>query len=233
MPDPGRSEDRRSLENGRGQTPATRADGPSACPGDSSHERGRVGASDNPWDMQQAAKSIRVRNAGEDLLPTARFSPTIFGVGLGHCPVPSRKRHAGCPHPNHAGAAGAVKRPVVPHAPTGEMRNRIDRQALGPDETRGDDARPDFGRDANSSLDPHPEEACAAAVSKGEAPIRERSDAVLRTAMGASGDVRATSFETPCFALRATQGSSDPMGGGWSGEVRIGFAEPSSLGGSR
>jgi hypothetical protein len=30
---------------------------------------GRVSASDNPWDMEQAAKSIRVRNAGDDLLP--------------------------------------------------------------------------------------------------------------------------------------------------------------------
>src|SRR4029453_5386786 len=30
---------------------------------------GRVGASDNPWDMEQTAKSIRVRNAGDDLLP--------------------------------------------------------------------------------------------------------------------------------------------------------------------
>ena len=40
------------------------------------------------------------------------------------------------------GAAGAVKRPVVPHALSGK-RNRNDRQALGPDGTRGDDACPD------------------------------------------------------------------------------------------
>src|SRR5262245_19900167 len=33
---------------GRGQTPATRADGPSACPGDSSPERGHVSESDAP-----------------------------------------------------------------------------------------------------------------------------------------------------------------------------------------
>ena len=57
----------------------------------------------------------RRRSASE-----ARFSSTIFGVGLGHCPCASRKRHAGCPHPNHAGAAGAANRPVVPHAPTGK-----------------------------------------------------------------------------------------------------------------
>ena len=178
MPDLGRSEDRRSLESGQGQTPATRADGPSACPGDSSHERGRVGASDNPWDMQQAAKSIRVRNAGEDLLPRPGSAQRSSALGWATARVP-RKRHAGCPHPTHAGAAGAVKRPVVPHAPTGEMRNRIDRQALGPDQTRGDDARPDFGRDANSSLDPHPEEACAAGRLEGRGPTS--GDAVLRT----------------------------------------------------
>ena len=118
MPDPRRSEDRRSLENGQGQTPATRADGPSACPGDSSHERGRVGASDNPWDMQQAAKSIRVRNAGEDLLPRPGSAQRSSALGWATARVP-RKRRAGCPHPTHAGAAGAVKRPVVPHAPTG------------------------------------------------------------------------------------------------------------------
>ena len=139
MPDPGRSEDRRSLENGRGQTPARRADGPSACPGDSSHERGRVGASDNPWDMQQAEKSIRVRNAGEDLLPRPGSAQRSSALGWTTARVPSRKRHAGCPHPNHAGAAGAVFRPVVPHAPTGK-KEQEDRRALGPDETRGDDA---------------------------------------------------------------------------------------------
>jgi hypothetical protein len=53
---------------GKGSTPVTRADGPSACPGDSSHERESIGKSDASWDMQQAAKSIRVRNAGVFLL---------------------------------------------------------------------------------------------------------------------------------------------------------------------
>lgn len=47
-----------------GETTAQRADGPSACPDDSSFERGDVGASSHPWDMEQAAKSIRVRSAG-------------------------------------------------------------------------------------------------------------------------------------------------------------------------
>ena len=61
----------------------------------------------------------RRRSASE-----ARFSSTIFGVGLGHCPCAAK---AACGLPacqTHAGAAGAVKRPVVPHAPTGEEGTR-------------------------------------------------------------------------------------------------------------
>ena len=47
------------------QTPARRADGPSACPGGSPSEPGGVSTKGAiPGDMQQAAKSIRVRNAG-------------------------------------------------------------------------------------------------------------------------------------------------------------------------
>ena len=41
-----------------------------------------------------------------------------------------RKRHAGCPHQTHAGAAGAVKRPVVPHAPWGDEEQE-DRRSPG------------------------------------------------------------------------------------------------------
>ena len=72
--------------------------------------------------------------------------------------------------PTHAGAAGAAFRPVVPHAPTRGDEEQNNRQALGPDQTRGDDVRLDFGRDANSSLDPHPEEACAAGRLEGRGP---------------------------------------------------------------
>jgi hypothetical protein len=78
--------------------------------------------------MQQAEKSIRVRNAGDDLRPRLRFSSTIFGVGLDHRPCADGMRDARIQ--NSAGAAGAVKRPVVPHAPRGS-RNRNDRRALG------------------------------------------------------------------------------------------------------
>ena len=48
-----------------GQTTAKGADGSSVCPGDSSHERGDAGRNSHPWDIQQADKPIRVRNAGE------------------------------------------------------------------------------------------------------------------------------------------------------------------------
>src|SRR5215470_2016176 len=73
---------------------------------------GRVGASDNPRDMEQAAKSIRVRNAGVELLPRL----FVFAVCFAHT-------EAMCSHIVFAhGAAGAVKRPVVPHALSGQGR---------------------------------------------------------------------------------------------------------------
>ncbi len=139
MPDLGRSEDRRSLESGQGQTPATRADGPSACPGDSSHERGRVGASDNPWDMQQAAKSTRVRNAGEDLLPRPGSAQRSSALGWATARVP-RKRRAGCPYANTCGRRGRGETPCRSARPYGGDEEQNNRQALGPDQTRGDGA---------------------------------------------------------------------------------------------
>ena len=61
----------------------------------------------------------RRRSASE-----ARFSPPVSSnTGWTTARVP-RKRHAGCPYQQHAGAAGAVKRPVVPHAPWAQGRNR-------------------------------------------------------------------------------------------------------------
>ena len=70
----------------------------------------RVGTSDNSRSvMQQAAKSIRVRNAGDDLRPRLLL-------------LPCAKAHGG--HVLAHGAAGAVKRPVVPHAPAGEKEQR-------------------------------------------------------------------------------------------------------------
>src|SRR5262245_56115156 len=77
-------------------TPTRRADGPSACPCDSSHGPGGVGASDNSRSvMQQAEKSMRVRNAGEELRPRLLFCRVLSAHGC---------------HVFAHGAAGAVKR---------------------------------------------------------------------------------------------------------------------------
>src|ERR1700752_517004 len=68
MPDLVPSKGLRSL-NGAG-TDAGATGGRSKCiSGRQLARTGRVGASDNPWDMEQTAKSIRVRNAGDDLRP--------------------------------------------------------------------------------------------------------------------------------------------------------------------
>ena len=66
-----------------GQTTAEGADGTSECPGVSTHERGDAGAISQPWDIQQAEKSIRVRNAGERLLPRPRFGSNDLARWVG------------------------------------------------------------------------------------------------------------------------------------------------------
>ena len=136
-----------------GRTTAEGADGSSACPGDSSHERGDAGTNSHPWDIQQADKSIRVRNAGEDLLPRpvrlSGFSTLSWafpvcrflsnGARVPRMTLPKR-RHTGCSHAKHAGAAGAVFRPAFRMPRWGEgtgLRRRAPRR----DENRGDDAR--------------------------------------------------------------------------------------------
>ena len=73
----------------------------------------------------RSAKSIRVRNAGVSCVR-----------GCFVCRVLRHTRPRG--HPR--GAAGAVKRPVVPHAPSGE-EEQGGRRVLEPDKTQGDDAR--------------------------------------------------------------------------------------------
>ena len=128
MPDSGRSGDRVILRKRPG-TDAGASGGRSKCmSGRQLARTGRVGASDNPRDMEQAAKSIRVRNAGVEPRPRLCYLPCAFG----------RTGHVLFAH----GAAGAVKRPVVPHASAAkedETKTKEDRQALGPDVTRGDD----------------------------------------------------------------------------------------------
>ena len=62
----------------------------------------------------------RRRSASE-----ARFSSTIFGVGLGHCPCTAKSGMRDARMQTRAGAAGAVKRPVVPHAPTAKKEQGL------------------------------------------------------------------------------------------------------------
>src|ERR1700752_1127699 len=93
MPDLAPSRGLRSL-NGAG-TDAGATGGRSKCmSGRQLARTGRVGASDNPWDMEQTAKSIRVRNAGEDLLPRPGSALTLLGVGLDHHPCAVGMRDA-------------------------------------------------------------------------------------------------------------------------------------------
>ena len=47
-----------------------------------------------PVSDEQAAKSIRVRNAGEDLRPRPGSAHTLFGDGLDHCPCADGMRDA-------------------------------------------------------------------------------------------------------------------------------------------
>ena len=126
---------------GTGQTTAEGADGSSACPGDSSHERGDAGVSGHPWDIQQADKSIRVRNAGEKLLPRPRFSPTLSRVGLSHCPcaVGFLERRTGCPQ----WLCGRPRKRLLCHAfrtPRLGRRTTTKTASPGANDIRGDDA---------------------------------------------------------------------------------------------
>ena len=99
-----------SRERRRRLTPARRADGPSACPGGSPHEPGTCRQK-----RQFLGTCSKPRNpfaCGTRAL--SRFRGCLF------CRVP--KAHGS--HVLAHGAAGAVKRPVVPHAPSGGLRNR-------------------------------------------------------------------------------------------------------------
>ena len=72
---------------GRGRTTAEGADGTSECPGVSTHERGDAGAISQPWDIQQAEKSIRVRNAGESRVRGLGPGPIHFQIAHDHHPL--------------------------------------------------------------------------------------------------------------------------------------------------
>src|SRR5688500_12816381 len=94
--------------------------------------------------MQQTAKSIRVRNAGVVLLLWPSREPLAFSdsrdrvtrkgthavCGQGaRLPCASRRR-VPCASQDAHGAAGAVKRSSVPHAPSGEEESKKTTAAL-------------------------------------------------------------------------------------------------------
>ena len=127
MPGSGRLRGLRFLKADGAHTPATRADGPSAGPGDSSHERGASAVATNPGACSKP-QIHRVRNAGEYCFrgglgletgwaPT-RMSPAKRRAGAR---VSIAKKAYGRSHAN-AGAAGAAIRPVVPHSPSGQRK---------------------------------------------------------------------------------------------------------------
>ena len=103
----------------KGQTPATRADGSSACPGDSSHERGSVSASDAPGTRSRPQSPLRAERR-RNLRPRPGSTQRVSNVGLDHRPGAEANTARGMPASNTAGAAGAAFRPVVPHAPSGD-----------------------------------------------------------------------------------------------------------------
>jgi hypothetical protein len=87
---------------------------------------GGGGRNSKPWDIQQADKSIRVRNAGERLLPRPRFSATTSLVGLSHRPcVVNFQTMCGMPV-WLAGGRGSGPLPSVPHAPFVEKEQNQD-----------------------------------------------------------------------------------------------------------
>ena len=147
MPGSRRLRGLRSLKAHGAHTPATRADGPSAGPGDSSHERGASAVATNPGTGSKP-QNPSCAERRRILLPW-RARP---GNGLGPGPYAACEAACGSPcvdcekaygrsHAN-AGAAGAAIRPVVPHSPSGANG----RQREGNDEAASPVAEMNTGR---------------------------------------------------------------------------------------
>src|SRR5436190_14043228 len=113
-------------------TPAQRADGPSACPGNSLHERGRVGGTAPPGTCSKPQSPSRAeRRAKYLLLWRAAFERRKSKVALPGALHEQRVACASCAgrqvcrlRVDIPGAAGAVKRPGVPYAPSGETESK-------------------------------------------------------------------------------------------------------------
>jgi hypothetical protein len=164
MPAPGVSGTARFFRHS-GETPAQRADGPSACPGDSSHER-ESGAKQRIPGHQQAAKPIRVRNAGEVPASGAgclreakieRWPRRCFRAAAALC---FKHRAPGVPIAcRYTWRRGRGETPGVPHAPMGDTEKGMSGFPRAGQRTEA------MMRDSTSN--PHPEEA-RSAVSKDE-----------------------------------------------------------------
>src|ERR671912_1184224 len=98
---------------------------------------GRVGTSNRPRDIQQADKSIRVRNAGEKLRPLPRFSPERpHASGWATARVPLVFSNGVREPAWLAGGRGSGFSPSVPHAPLGR-RTGNEAASLGRSKERG------------------------------------------------------------------------------------------------
>ena len=95
-----------------------------------------VGSSDAPWDMEQAAKPMRVRNAGD----TCVLWPVRLTPDLARLPHGSGLPALTC------GRRGRGVSPSRSARPLGIGKATEDRRALEPDEPWGDDARPGVAR---------------------------------------------------------------------------------------
>jgi hypothetical protein len=152
-------------------TPTRRADGPSACPCDSSCGSGGMASADFP--ISDAA-SRKVHSRAE------RWRGAAFEArfGLSDQAGPPSVCRTACGMPAcKAGAAGAVNRQVF-RTPSWAKEGERREKATGhpePELKRGDDACLGPWLTRGHNLNPHPEEVCVArratqAVSKGEAP---------------------------------------------------------------
>ena len=90
--------------------------------------------------MQQAAKSIRVRSAGEDLRPRPGSAHTLFGVGLDHRPCADAKSACGMPASKPCGRRGRGETPCRSARPSG-ARTKERPASPEPERMRGHDAR--------------------------------------------------------------------------------------------
>jgi hypothetical protein len=130
------------VQGGRtGQTTAEGADGSSACPGDSSHERGALAGATDPGTSSRptnpSACGTQVRSCVR--CPGSAWMPSRVGLGHRPCAVGFLERRAGA----RLASGRPRKRLLAKRSarPVGEDGQEKDRLAPGRAKNRGDDAR--------------------------------------------------------------------------------------------